>query len=392
MSTAGTPVILLVEDDARIRNLLLLILDQMGSFRVETAPNGVQGLAAARALRPDLVLSDYSMPEMDGFALCREVRADPALEGCLFVIITGFHDPELKVQGLNLGVDDYLTKPVDAAELIAKVRAMMRLKALGDRLRAEKAELEALRAAQGRSFDQLLTLLLRLIEQAHPGAEQRGERLAEAALQLAARFEVPAELHRDLALAARLHELGEVVTPELRTPAGTPAGTRDWRYVLATQAMLRDVDQLGGVAEIVSAMYENWDGSGMPDRRQLGQIPLRSRFLRTLGDFFALLDAGRSTEAALGELERHAGTWYDPAVVAQWRTLLGEAPGMAAPQTRRRVPISDLASGMVLADDLVTGTGIKLLSAGTRLADATLDIIQRRHQSDPIVTGAWIEA
>ncbi len=393
MSDAPRPaVILVVEDDPRVRAVLAQVLGSLPGCRVETADDGPAGLAAAQAHAPDLILSDYAMPGMDGFALCRAVRAEPSLARAVFVILSAYGDTALKVQGLDLGVDDYLTKPVEAAELLAKVKAMLRLKELQDRLHADNLALGALRDAQARSFDQLLALLLHLLDLGLPGARERGARLAEAALRLAVRFEVPPEFERDLDLACRLHELGLAVNPELRTVPPEGTGIRDWRYALVTRSLLDDVDALRPVAEIVAAEHENWDGSGMPSRLQLGQIPLRSRFLRTLADFYALYDAGRGADGALAELERRSGTWYDPAVVAQWTELVRHAPGLAQAPARRRVPIAELEPGMVLAEDLTTNTGILLLKAGTRLAGSSIAIIRKRHLADPIVAGAWVDS
>ena len=97
--------VLLVDDDPTTLAHFRTVLEHEPALRVTTAVNGRDGLARARDLRPDLIISDYSMPEMDGFEFCQQVRQDPNLAGSLFVVLSGFTDTALKVRGLNLGVD-----------------------------------------------------------------------------------------------------------------------------------------------------------------------------------------------------------------------------------------------------------------------------------------------
>jgi response regulator RpfG family c-di-GMP phosphodiesterase len=383
--SAPLATVLIVDDDPLVRSFARAVLAGEGEFRIEVAADGSEALGLARELRPDLVVSDYAMPGLDGVELCTALRADPALAGTLFVVLSGVTDPELKRTGLARGVDDFLAKPVEAPALVAKVRAMVRLKRLHDALRSDHAEVQRLHGELAQSFDQLLALLVHLMDLAMPGAADRGERLAEAARRLAARFEVPGELVPDLELAARLHEIGAVVEP----------GSEPWRHAVASRAVLRQVPRLRPAADLIGAMHEHWDGTGLPAPLMAGQIPLRARMLRVLVDFHAALDAARGAAAEpaglAAALAAHAGTWYDPAVVAQLEAMLRAEPAGAPAGSRRRVAIEALEPGMVLAEDLCTNTGLKLLGRGATIGLGTLDIIRHRHAGDPILAGAWIE-
>jgi response regulator RpfG family c-di-GMP phosphodiesterase len=258
---------------------------------------------------------------------------------------------------------------------------------------------EAVERAQqttGVNLDHLVDLLCKLVDLGRPGAIERGRRLAGSAVQLAERFEIPAGFLRNLGLAARLHEIGMLVERPTR-PGLASSVTDDWRYTVVSKLVLEQVEALHGVAELIEGMRENWDGSGYPGRLQRGQIPFRSRILHVLIDFYAQLDRaaaeGRpiSGEAAVAVLEEHAGTWYDPVVVAQLSAMVGGMPETSSGPARLVLPVSELDVGMVLAEDLCTSSGIKLLVRGSALTRGTLDIIQQRHQSDPILAGAWVE-
>ena len=114
--------ILIIEDDGNIRELLRLYLTQEG-YTVETAQDGAEGLRAFQALKPDLVLLDIMMPVMDGIQVIREIRSGSKTP---VIMLTAKAETFDKVTGLELGADDYVTKPFEMRELIARVRAVLR--------------------------------------------------------------------------------------------------------------------------------------------------------------------------------------------------------------------------------------------------------------------------
>jgi DNA-binding response OmpR family regulator len=124
--------ILVVEDDAEVRAGTVRVLVQAG-YQVVEAENGVRGLEAALASRPDLILSDVAMPEMNGIELCRKVRSTPGLKRSLFVFVSSSRTtPDEQADGLDAGADGYIARPVTNRELCARVASMMRLKAAED--------------------------------------------------------------------------------------------------------------------------------------------------------------------------------------------------------------------------------------------------------------------
>lgn len=118
------PQLLLVDGDPRSLRLLEVSLRKAG-FLVTSASNGREALAIAERLLPDLVLSDTHMPEMDGFEFCSRFKADPRFREVPFVFLTTRRSVEDKVRGLELGVDDYLTKPIYVKEIVTRVRMLL---------------------------------------------------------------------------------------------------------------------------------------------------------------------------------------------------------------------------------------------------------------------------
>jgi response regulator RpfG family c-di-GMP phosphodiesterase len=293
---------------------------------------------------------------------------------------------------LEAGADEWLSAPVEAERFRIRLNSARRLHRLRETIESEQALIRRLLSTLKRSHDQLLAALVRLIELRRPGAEERGAHVARLALELARRFGIPESLHHDLVLTARLHEVGHLFSP---TPAD---GAEDARppgshWALAARNVLAQVESLKGAAELAGFMYENWDGSGQPDHLQQGQIPLRSRILRVLVDFDAVTDGPPPLPpaAALDHMREHAGTRYDPMVLVHLEAVLGASPAAGSAPRRLVLPVTALRVGMVLAEDLCTDSGMKLLSRGAELTPAALETILRRHGERPILRGVAVQ-
>ena len=114
--------VLIVEDDKNIRELLQMYLEKEG-YAVTVAADGGQGLSKFRAIQPDLVLLDVMMPVMDGWAVCRAIRAESQIP---IIMLTAKGETEDKVTGLRTGADDYITKPFEMREVLARIEAVLR--------------------------------------------------------------------------------------------------------------------------------------------------------------------------------------------------------------------------------------------------------------------------
>jgi adenylate cyclase len=133
------PLILVVDDDKATVDILRTRLQSQG-YAVVSATDGEAGLEAVHEHGPDLVLLDVNMPRLDGLETCRRLKADPALPFTPVVLVTALADARDMVAGLDAGADEYITKPVEGAALMARVRSMLRMKALHDRVQDQAAE------------------------------------------------------------------------------------------------------------------------------------------------------------------------------------------------------------------------------------------------------------
>ena len=151
------PRILVVDDNPSNVDILRARLSTHG-YEIVTAADGEEGLAAVREHLPDLILLDVMMPKLDGIEVCRRIRADSALPFIPIVLVTAKSDPKDVVAALEAGGDEYLTKPVDQAALLARVKSMLRIKALQDTVQEWNRTLEQRVSEQLQQLERLSRL------------------------------------------------------------------------------------------------------------------------------------------------------------------------------------------------------------------------------------------
>jgi len=139
--TPATPEHILVVDDVEKNARLLADVLAAKGYRTSKAASGEAALAAIRAEIPDLVLLDVMMPGLDGYAVCRAIRADAATAVLPVVLVTALDPTQERIKGIEAGADDFLNKPVNQAELMARVRSLLRIKAYHDEVQRQRAEL-----------------------------------------------------------------------------------------------------------------------------------------------------------------------------------------------------------------------------------------------------------
>jgi class 3 adenylate cyclase len=139
---SAQPQHILVVDDVEKNVRLLADVLRVKGYRTSTASSGEAALAAIRDEPPDLVLLDVMMPGLDGYAVCRAIRAEPRTAMLPVVLVTALDPTQERVKGLEAGADDFLNKPVNQPELMARVRSLLRIKAYHDEVQRQRVELE----------------------------------------------------------------------------------------------------------------------------------------------------------------------------------------------------------------------------------------------------------
>ena len=289
------------------------------------------------------------------------------------------------------GFDVVLTA-LDAPDVSERLRMVLLLGRARREAHEAGREVSRLREATSAQVQRLSGFMLTILDRTLPGTTERSTQWAELAMQVAERFTIPDDMLPGLQLASRLREVGRLALPTIGVGApGDPAW--EWSITQAATTLLEPFPELAQAVELLTGMHENWDGTGQPGHLMSGQIPMRSRILRATHDYLIARQSPQAPapSAILERMAEQSGTLYDPLVVVHLRAVIESASSPVSAGHRLYLPVPELKVGMVLAEDLYTDSGIKLLSRGTTLSGAALDVIVRRHGQEPMYRGVAIQ-
>ena len=303
--------ILLVEDDASLLEVMRCLLEAEG-YEVCPAVNGKKALEEFIKTRPSLVVSDIMMPEMNGYELLEAVRLLPEGITVPFLFLSARTERSDIDRARSLGVDDYLFKPFEAAELTNAVRARL------DRRRV--TELFDTRTAHL----QTVIMLANVIETRDPYTAGHLERVRRLALSLAFALNWNPEDIAILEFGAILHDIGKIVVPSQVLKKTAPLTKEEWvlmrQHPVIGAHMLEGVDHLKAAVPYVLHHHEWWNGSGYPSGLKGELIPREGRLLAIVDAFDAMTTnrpyhSSMSAVDALDELARYRGIYFDPTMV-----------------------------------------------------------------------------
>ncbi len=300
--------LLIVEDDPAMLIAFRDILEGSG-YSVSTAANGQDALALLKDVEPALIMSDISMPGMDGIELYKAVRQRPNGAAIPFIFVTARGTREDIFAAKALGVDDYITKPVTSHELLAAVRA--RLQRTDELMLVQlKAVLRAMaNAIETRAGE----YTLRHVEAVNAYAQALGLELGWEQDNLEA-----------LEFGAILHDVGKIGVPEKVLSKTGPLNDAEWAemrmHTVYGAHMIEGNPYLDQALPVVRHHHERWDGGGYPDGLAGEDIPIGARLLAVADTFHAMTSdrpyrAAMSPQEAFEEILAQSGRQFDPEMV-----------------------------------------------------------------------------
>lgn len=328
-------VILVVDDNPANLSILFDALNQAG-FTVLVAKNGKTALKRAKNVRPDLILLDVMMPGgIDGFETCRRLKAGDDTQDIPVIFMTALTDVESKVNGFELGGVDYITKPVQLPEVLARVKTHLTIQRLQNELKAKNAmlaerevHLTYLVEAKTQKIEQITLALVNALENANVyNDEETGhhiKRVGSYAALLAERYGCEREFVKRIKLYAPLHDVGKVgLSDALLKKAGkyTAQEFLDMQQHVVIGAELLQSEELDDMARNITLYHhEKWNGAGYVHGLSGEQIPLEARIVAIADVYDALISARVYKKAFSEETTRQiilneSGQHFEPRLV-----------------------------------------------------------------------------
>lgn len=312
--------ILLVEDNDVIREGIAQHL-QIDNYLVIQANNGTEALKVLNNFTPDLILSDINMPDIDGIELYKEIRKNPRLITVPFLFLTADHSPQSRRLGRELGVEDYLTKPINRQDLLSTINARL--------LRSAEVEV----AHIGQAYLETVKVLANAIEGRDHYTRGHVDRVTQYALWMAEELRWPDEQMRMMEFGARLHDIGKIIIPDHILNKRGKLTPEEWalmqQHPVAGEKILSGISHLQATRPYVLYHHEHWDGTGYPEGLQGREIPLEARILAIIDVYDALTTerpyhAARPHSEVLQYIELQAGKYFDSDLVVVFLDVMNK--------------------------------------------------------------------
>lgn len=289
--------ILVVDDSEQNLRLMKAVLTPL-HYEVFTEESGIKALERIQTTDIDLVLLDVMMPQMDGYEVCRRIKSNDETRSIPVILVTALDDSDSKIKGIEAGADDFITKPPNRSELLARTKSLIKVRRLNKNLA---------------SIENVLFSLATAIDAKDPYTQGHLERTANLSLAVGRRLNLPPNDIEALRFASILHDIGKIGIPDAILNKPGSLETTEWDLMRTHSDMgyricLPLQNTLGKALDGIRHHHEKLDGSGYPDGLKGEEISIIARIMAAVDIYDALVTdrpyrKGIPLEKAIGILK-----------------------------------------------------------------------------------------
>lgn len=325
----STPTILIADDSLGARNAIeVLLLPE--NYNLVFAENGSTALELAAQLTPDAILCDVMMPDMNGFEVCRRVRADSRLSEIPIILVTALDDRQSKLQGLEAGADDFFSKPFDPAELRARLRTITRLNRFR-KLNEERLKQSQANHALEEAYDATIAGWARALDLREHETAGHSQRVVDLTARLAQKLGVPESELVHIRRGALLHDIGKIGVPDTILLKPSTLSDDEWiimrQHPVTAYELLHEIAYLHPAIDIPYCHHEKWNGTGYPRGLKGEEIPLAARIFAVVDVWDALTSVrpyrlAWDVASTFNYIHAQSGKYFDPAIVEEFLKMV----------------------------------------------------------------------
>jgi len=392
------PFILIEDNNITMDSLKKVVERAVPSSPVYVFTDGLDGWEyIKKSSATNIIICNFYLPTLSGLKILKNIRSSDTLRKNYIIMITSDTEKEININAMHQGADDFLSVNFSVDELIGKLRSATRIVSLQIDVDEIQAQNEVLQNDLKNKTDELMGILYNIQEERVANFSESSVRIKEMTIWIAEEYGI-----KDYSVLSPLNDAcnlcftGKLFLPDTAinssvTSSGLPKNEKMEKIPQFLKSLIGDIKGFEYIFNILYHIYENYDGSGIPEKRQSRQIPLGSRILRAVLDFEELYAQNKYEKNKIVELMSiESKRIYDPKII----TLLDQYWAYKAYSGKivleRPVHRRDLREGMVLSRQIVTESYMKLMSPGTYLTIEFIEKIQSITKNDPIIGKIYI--
>lgn len=299
----------LIVEDSEANIMIMTSFLQMEGYDIEVARDGEEALEKVTSFRPDLILLDLQLPKKNGYEVTEQLKSDPEKRMIPIVIVTALNEMNDKIKGIELGADDYLMKPFNKFELLARVKSLIKFKKMNDKLESSEA---------------ILFSLARAIEAKDKYTEGHSERVSIYATRLAKKIGMSDAEVEIIRRGGLLHDIGKIGIPEQILCKPAPLDYEEYeimkKHPVIGGKIAEPLKNSEPIVNMIRYHHEEWDGSGHPDGLKGDDIPIEARIISIVDTYDAIITTrpyrkGAPKTVAFDVLRKGKGQQWDPELV-----------------------------------------------------------------------------